>query len=72
MTPDTIRKSAQLDKFTNSLRYISTPSSNARETFFYSQEVGYLQSLKAHRSSRKGLDSFLFLYVSQILSTFAI
>jgi len=63
MTPEDIRKSAVLDKFTNSLRFISTPSSNARDAFFYAQEVGYLHSLKAHRSSRKGLDSYLFLYV---------
>ena len=63
MTPEMIRKCAKPDKFTNSLRYISTPSSNARDTFLYAQEVGYLQSLKAHRSSRKGLDSYLFIYV---------
>ena len=63
MTPEMIRKSATPDKYTNSLRYISTPSSNARDTFLYAQEVGYLHSLKAHRSSRKGLDSYLFLYV---------
>ena len=44
-----------------SSRIIYTPSSFAKSNLLHLQEVGELQALKPHTSSRKGLLSFLFL-----------
>jgi len=44
-------------------RIIATPSSYAREHYLYVQEVGTLQSLETHISSRQNLNSFLFFIV---------
>lgn len=51
------------NEVTTTKRIINTPNDIARKTFFYVQEAGYLKSLKPHLSSRKNLDSFLFLVV---------
>lgn len=51
------------NEVTATRRIINTPNDIARKTFFYVQEAGYLKSLKPHLSSRKNLDSFLFLVV---------
>lgn len=45
-------------------RIISTPSSYAKEHFLYVQEIGFLKSIEPHISSRKNLNSFLFLVVT--------
>lgn len=63
LTPELIKTRTVSNIYTSSYRMIATPSSVAKSTFFYVQEVGYLSSIKAHRSSRKSLDSYLFLYV---------
>lgn len=47
----------------NSNRIIVTPSAYAREHFWYVQEIGTLQSIEPHISSRKELHSYLFLMV---------
>ena len=47
----------------SSNRILSTPSSYAREHYFYVQEIGTLQSLEPHISKRQNLNSFLFLVV---------
>lgn len=44
-------------------RVIITPSAYAKAHYLYVQEIGSLQSLKPHISSRDQLDSFLFLIV---------
>lgn len=44
-------------------RILATPSPYAKEHFLYVQEVGSLQSLESHISSRKNLNSYLFLAV---------
>lgn len=46
-----------------SVRLIKTPSSLAKKTFFYVQETGYNKLIKPHNTSRKELNSFLFVYV---------
>lgn len=48
---------------TNTRRVMNTPDEFARKNYFYLQEAGYLQSLKAHESRRQGLDSYLILVV---------
>jgi len=50
-------------ELTDSYRVLSTPSSFARDTLFYIQEIGKLKSLKSHTSKREALDSFLFIIV---------
>lgn len=45
-------------------RVLYTPSAFARESLIYLQEIGCLEALKAHSSSREYLDSFLFLLVN--------
>lgn len=57
-----------LDKFTQSyddtsIKIINTPSKQAKETFFYVQEVGRIGVLIPHRSKREKLDSYLFVMV---------
>lgn len=44
-------------------RILATPSPYAKEHFLYVQEVGSLQSIESHISSRKNLNSYLFLAV---------
>ncbi len=46
-----------------SQRILVTPSAYAREHYLYVQEVGSLQSLEPHISSRKNLNSYLFFVV---------
>lgn len=48
---------------TDSNRIICTPSTFAKETLWYVQEIGTLKSLKPHTSQREGLDSYLFMIV---------
>lgn len=48
---------------TNTRRVIHTPSAFVRENFFHLQEAGCLRSLKPHQSTRRGLQSYLFLIV---------
>lgn len=50
-------------ELTDSYRILSTPSSFAKDTLFYIQEIGRLKSLKSHTSKRESLDSFLFIIV---------
>ena len=50
-------------ELTDSYRILSTPSSFAKGTLFYIQEIGKLKSLKSHTSKREALDSFLFVIV---------
>ena len=45
-------------------RVLYTPSSFARSALLYLQEIGTLQALRAHTSSRQGLQSCLFFTVS--------
>lgn len=44
-------------------RILETPSGYARKHYYYIQEIGTLQSLEPHISSRRGLNSFLFFLV---------
>ena len=57
-------------ELTNSHRILSTPSSFAKDTLFYIQEIGKLKSLKSHTSKREALDSFLFILVVSGSGTF--
>lgn len=57
-------------ELTDSYRILSTPSSFARDTLFYIQEIGKLKSLKSHTSKREALDSFLFIIVVSGSGTF--
>lgn len=57
-------------ELTESYRIISTPSTFAKETLFYIQEIGKLKSLKSHTSKRESLDSFLFIIVVSGSGTF--
>jgi AraC-like DNA-binding protein len=50
---------------TRSNRCLHTPNTFARQNLLYVQEVGQLKSLTPHKSRREGLDSFLFLCVTQ-------
>lgn len=51
-------------KNTASDRVLVTPSSYAKEHYLYVQEIGSLQSLRPHISSRQDLHSLLFLIVT--------
>lgn len=58
------------DKFTQSYnsssrKIINTPSKQAKDTFFYVQEVGRIGVLVPHRSKREKLDSYLFVMVEK-------
>ena len=57
-------------ELTDSYRILSTPSSFAKDTLFYIQEIGRLKSLKSHTSKREALDSFLFIIVISGSGTF--
>jgi len=57
-------------ELTDSYRILSTPSSFAKDTLFYIQEIGKLKSLKSHTSKRESLDSFLFIIVVSGSGTF--
>ena len=57
-------------ELTDSFRILSTPSSFAKDTLFYIQEIGKLKSLKTHTSKREALDSFLFIIVASGSGTF--
>lgn len=57
-------------ELTDSYRILSTPSSFAKDTLFYIQEIGKLKSLKSHTSKREALDSFLFIIVLSGSGTF--
>lgn len=57
-------------ELTDSYRVLSTPSSFAKDTLFYIQEIGKLKSLKSHTSKREALDSFLFIIVVSGSGTF--
>ena len=50
-------------ELTDSYRILCTPSSFAKDTLFYIQEIGRLKSLKSHTSKREALDSYLFILV---------
>ena len=50
-------------ELTDSFRVLCTPSSFAKSTLLYIQEIGKLKSLKSHTSRRNSLDSFLFVIV---------
>ncbi|NTV77714.1 MAG: AraC family transcriptional regulator, partial [Clostridiales bacterium] len=45
-------------------RILATPSSYAKAHYLYVQEVGTLESIEPHVSSRKNLNSFLLLIVT--------
>ena len=57
-------------ELTDSYRILSTPSSFAKDTLFYIQEIGKLKSLKSHTSKREALNSFLFIIVVSGSGTF--
>lgn len=46
----------------DSIRMILTPSSTAKNLFFYTQEVGYFKTSYPYFSERKNLDSFLIIF----------
>ena len=46
----------------DSIRLILTPSSTAKNIYFYTQEVGYFKTSWPYFSERQNLDSFLILY----------
>ena len=50
-------------EYTESHRILCTPSTFAKNTLFYIQEIGKLKSLKSHTSKRESLDSFLYIIV---------
>lgn len=56
---------------TQSQRMIHTPSGFARRNLSFVQEIGTLQSLKAHSCIRENLDSYLFFLVLEGCGTVA-
>ncbi len=46
----------------DSIRLIVTPSSTAKSTFFYVQEIGYFKTFPPYFTERANLNSFLILY----------
>lgn len=46
----------------DSIRFINTPSSSARKTFFYVQETGYFLTAHPYFTERVNLNSFLIIY----------
>lgn len=54
---------SQIKETSKSHRILATPSSYAKEHYLYVQEVGTLQSLEAHISTRQNLSSYLFFMV---------
>lgn len=46
----------------DSVRLIATPSSTAKSTFFFIQEVGEFKTLKHYYTERSGLSSYLIIY----------
>lgn len=46
----------------DSIRMILTPSTTAKNLFFYTQEVGYFKTSYPYFSERKNLDSFLIIF----------
>lgn len=78
-TPDLSNNNSQNNSFfenyapseyTDSYRIIRTPSTFAKSTLFYIQEIGKLKSLKSHISKRKSLDSYLYIIVQSGTGTF--
>lgn len=59
-----------ISEVTDSNRIIFTPSTFAKDTLWYIQEIGTLKSLKPHTSQREGLDSYLFMVVLSGKGTF--
>lgn len=57
-------------ELTDSYRILSTPSTFAKNTLLYIQEIGKLKSLKSHTSRRESLDSYLFIIVLSGNGTF--
>ena len=53
-----------LGEFVNSSRILYTPSSFAKNSLCYLQEIGKLKAQKPHVSKRNNLDSFLFFIVT--------
>lgn len=53
---------ASYDWSDDSIRIINTPSSSAKRTFFYVQEMGYFKTMPSYFTERVGLASFLILY----------
>ena len=47
----------------DSYRIMCTVSAAVKETFFYVQEIGYLDVIKPYNTIRDNLDSFLFVIV---------
>lgn len=60
---DTSTKLFSNHGITASTRFIHTPGEDALSGLLYVQEVGVLKSLRPHKSSREGLDSFLFMII---------
>ena len=60
-------KTISFTNSTNSIvtsnRILYTPSSFARSSLLTLQEIGTLEALKPHTSSRDNLQSYLFFYV---------
>lgn len=46
----------------DSIRFINTPTQNARNKFFYVQEVGYFKTKPPYFTERANLDSYLIVY----------
>lgn len=46
----------------DSVRFISTPSTEARSTFFYIQEIGHFKTFHPFYTERQHLDSYLIIY----------
>lgn len=61
--PETFYDDYHSSEVTESYRIINTPSEFAKANLFYTQEAGFLKSLKSHISQREQLNSYLFLIV---------
>jgi AraC-like DNA-binding protein len=63
MKPSNYFENYAPSELTESYRVLCTPSTFAKSTLLYIQEIGKLKSLKSHTSRRESLDSFLFIIV---------
>lgn len=63
LTKSTFFENYTPSEYTESHRILCTPSSFAKDTLLYIQEIGKLKSLKSHTSKREALNSFLFVIV---------
>ncbi len=53
---------ASYDWSEDSVRIINTPSTTAKSTYYYVQEIGYFKTIPPYFTERSGLPSFLIVY----------